>query len=238
MISELEIMADMEATAHAVEQGYITPRASTNERLLDAIDRCIQAEGRIDEIVATVPEAEDPENPIEVAAMQWKRTMIAHQIRRAVRAGKDRKAHLQSLRTEADWKAERERCGVVVDVDGHTKHVVTLETVRHWFRYWAWALDPRADYMPVQPFVPFGAYEDDEADFQWRYVAWVHLTTFVRRKSGVVEKARDMGATLGWLLWATYSWMFNDNFTALLASANEDLVDSKKDPDTLFEKVR
>jgi hypothetical protein len=238
MLTTLDIAADCDAIGHAVENGLVSLRPTTNHRMMEAIERCLEVEPRIAEIIATVPQAEDPTNTTEVEALEWKREMIEHQIRRAVRAAKERKAHLQSLRTDADWKAERERCGLIVDAEGHTKHQVTLATMRHWFRYWAWALDPRADYMPVQPFVPFGAYEDDTADFQWRYVAWVHLTTFVRRKSGVVEKARDMGATLGWLLWATYNWMFNDNFTALLASANEDLVDSKKDPDTLFEKVR
>jgi hypothetical protein len=227
MVTELEMAADCEATGHAVENGYIAPRATVNERLLDAIDRCLEVEPRIAEIVATVPAAEDPENITEVEALEWKREMIAKQIARAVRAGKERKAHLESLRTEADWEQEQERCDSK-----------TIEGVKHWFRYWAWALDPRADYLPIQPFVPFGVYEDDESAFQWEYIVWLHETTFVRRKSGTVEKARDMGATLGWLLWAVCNWLFGDNFTALLASANEDLVDSKKDPDTLFEKVR
>src|SRR6185295_4809866 len=224
-------------TGDAVEQGIITARASTNERLLEAIDRCIAVEDHIEAIVATVPEAEDPENEIEVDALQWKREMIEHQIRRAVRAGKERKAHIENLRTAEDWEQERARCGLIRE-NGKTIYRVTTETLKHWFRYWAWALDPRADYLPVQPFVPFGVYEDDESDFQLRYIVWLQETTFKRRKSGVVKKARDMGATLGWLLWATCNWLFADNFTALLSSANEDLVDSKKDPDTLFEKVR
>src|SRR6185295_7947163 len=190
-LEELEMMADCDATGDAVEQGIITARASTNERLLEAIDRCIAVEDHIEAIVATVPEAEDPENEIEVDALQWKREMIEHQIRRAVRAGKERKAHIENLRTAEDWEQERARCGLIRE-NGKTIYRVTTETLKHWFRYWAWALDPRADYLPVQPFVPFGVYEDDESDFQLRYIVWLQETTFKRRKSGVVKKARDM----------------------------------------------
>lgn len=229
MLTELEIRADCEATGYAVEQGYVAPRQLVNPKLAEAIERCLEVEPRIDEIIAAVPQAEDPENQVEVDALEWKREMIEKQIRRALRAAEERKAHLAKLVTDADWEAEKDRCDITQN---------GLEAVKHWFRYWAWALDPRADYLPVQPFVPFGVYEDDESDFQWRYITWLHETTFVRRKSGVVEKARDMGATLGWLLWATCCWLFGDNFNTLLASANEDLVDSKRDPDTLFEKVR
>lgn len=229
MLTPLEITADCEAIGHAVENGYIAPRLTNNARLLDAIDRCLEVEPRIEEIVASVPQPEDPTNKIEVDALQWKREMIEKQICRAVRSAKERKAHLATLMTDKQWEKERERCKITVH---------GLDALKHWFRYYAWALDPRADYMPIQPFVPFGVYEDDENDFQWRYITWLHETTFIRRKSGLVEKARDMGATLGWLLWATCCWMFGDNFNTLLASANEDLVDSKKDPDTLFEKVR
>lgn len=235
MLTPLEIAADCEAIGHAVEHGYIAPRAVSNDRLREAIDRCLAVEPRIAEIQATVPPPTDPNNPIEVDALEWKRDMIGKQLERAVRAGKERKAHLDSLRTDADWEAELKRCGKDVrpeDIEGQ------LAALEHWFRYWAWAKDPRADYLPVQPFVPFGVYEDDESDFQIRYIYWLHLTTFRDRKSGLVEKARDMGATLGWLLWSTWCWLFKTEFTALLTSAKEELVDSKKNPDTLFEKVR
>ena len=223
---EDQILAEMEATAFAMEQGYISLILSENFRLTEAIDRCLELEDRIDEIVAAIPPAEDPDNEIEVDAIAWKKYAVRKQCERAVRAGKERKAHLDSLQTDLDWEQERERIR-----DGEAG-------MKHWFRFWAWALDPRADFLPVQPFVPFGVYEDDESDFQWRYILWLEHTTFVKRKSGLVKKARDMGATLGWLLWSTYNWLTKYDFTALLASANEDLVDSKKDPDTLFEKVR
>ena len=235
MLTNAEIMADVEATASAVEQGFIMLRPRSNTKLIEAINLCITIENRIPDIVATVPEADDPENEILVDALQWKRETIEKQMRRAVRAGKERKAHLESLRTDADWEAELERCGKGLkaeDIEGQ------LAALKHWFRYWAWAKDPRADFLAAQPFIPFGLYEDDESDFQWRYLEWLHRSTFERRTSGLVEKARDMGATLGWILWSTWCWLFKPEYTALLTSAKEELVDSKKNPDTLFEKVR
>lgn len=235
MLTPIEIAADCEAIGHAVENGYIAPRIVTNERLLTALDRILQVEPIIDQIVSTVPPPEDPANTIEVEALEWKRMYLRKQTERAVRAAKERKAHIESLRTDADWESELKRCGKGLtseDVDGQ------IAALKHWFRYWAWALDPRATGIAAMPFVPFGVYEDDESTFQWEYIVWLHETTFVKRKAGVVEKARDMGATLGWLLWGTWCWLSIDNFTALLASKSEDDVDSKKDPDTLFEKVR
>lgn len=236
--------AQAEATAFAVEHGYAVALPSVNDRLADGLRRCLEAEASLEEIIASIPEAENPNDPVEVDALQWKRDMVRHQVLRAARAARERKAHLLTLRGDEDWEEERIRCGMRPrHKDGESEedgkmHVLTLEHIKHWFRYWAWAYDPRADYMPLQPFVPFGLYDDDEATFQWEYIQWLHNTTFVRRKAGTVEKARDMGATLGWLLWATCCWLGADFYSALLSSANADLVDSSKDPDTLFEKVR
>jgi len=219
-------MADMEATAHAVENGYIVPRTLNDSRLRDALERCFEAEANLPEILARQRKPKNPDDQVEVEALEWQREVIELQIRRGARAARERKALLDSLRTEEQWDAEWERCAA------------GLEGLKRWFRYWAWALDPRATDLPMMPFVPFGVYEDDEADFQWRYICWLDATTFVDRKSGLVEKSRDMGATLCWILWATYNWLFRERFTALLIARREEDIDNKKEPDTLFEKVR
>lgn len=227
MFSQIQLQARAEALSLANRRGYVVRKANANDRLQDALQRCIEAEQNLPEILANVPPPEDPRNKIEVDSLNWKRDMIEAQVTRAAYAARERTAYLLTIRTDQDWEREKELCA-----DG-------LAGTRHWFRYWAWAYDPRAEYMPLQPFVPFGLYPHDEEDaFQWRYIEWLEETTFKRRKSGLVEKARDMGATLGWLLWATHHWLFYHYYSALLASANEDLVDSKRDPDTLFEKVR
>jgi hypothetical protein len=81
--------------------------------------------------------------------------------------------------------------------------------------------------MPLSPF-----------EFQERYVKWLEFITFDKRTSGVVEKCRTMGATEIALRWVLKQWRYRANFYAMPLSANEDLVDSKKDPGTLFEKLR
>lgn len=231
MLDPRLINADIEATRIASEQGFLVTSATKNEKMLEALELCLEAEQDLPNILAKVPVAKPrfdtgEVDPIEVDAYAWRKDYITKQVQRAARAARERKAYLATLLTEDDWADEWERCA-----DG-------LDGLKHWFKMWAWALDPRADYMPMQPFVPFGAYEDDEATFQWEYIVWLHETTFDRRASGLVEKSRDMGATLGWILWATWCWLFRERFTALLISRREEDVDSKKEPDTLFEKIR
>ncbi len=92
-------------------------------------------------------------------------------------------------------------------------------------------MDPREDSpLSVMPFDPF--------PFQENYLRWLEELVFGKKTSGLVEKSRDMGATVAALNWCIKHWLFRPQFSAMLASATEDLVDSKKDPDTLFEKVR
>lgn len=54
---------------------------------------------------------------------------------------------------------------------------------------------------------------------------------------GIVEKARDMGASWSVCAWDAWKWLFSGTFTALLVSRKEDLVDSK-DSSSLFWKIR
>src|SRR5690349_11269595 len=86
MLTELEIMADMEATAHAVESGLLVPTVTVNNKLLDALERCLEADARWPEIITTVPAPKDPTNTEEVEALEWKREQITKEIARAGRA--------------------------------------------------------------------------------------------------------------------------------------------------------
>lgn len=153
---------------------------------------------------------------IEIAAREYQVELIAWQLERAYAIAEKRIAYLDSIRTQKQIDDELARC--------------EADTV-HWFEYYAWGFDPRPDApLAVQPFGLF--------DFQIDYVRWLESLVFDRRASGLVEKARDMGATIGALNWCVKHWRFREGFSAMLTSATEDLVDSKKDPDTLFEKIR
>src|SRR5262245_19073144 len=157
--------------------------------------------------------------PEERAAREYQIELVAWQLDRAADLAEMRLAHLEAITTRDDAEAELARCA-----DG-------VEGTLHWFEYYAWGQDPREDSpLPVTPFALF--------PFQDRYIRWIESLVFGRRASGMVEKARGMGATVGAINWIVKQWRFRDGFSAMLTSATEDLVDSQKDPDTLFEKIR
>jgi hypothetical protein len=191
-----------------------------DDSLREALDACVAARALI------LPEQENTRRLIEAAENDTERDfrryqfdLVKLQIERAAEAAEARLALLDSLHSEADYERERERCRNGVD-----------GTI-HWFENFSWGFDPRDDSpIQVMPFYPF--------EFQRNYLRWLETLVFEKRTSGLVEKARDMGATVGALNWTVKQWLFRPHFSAMLVSATEDLVDSKKDPDTLFEKVR
>lgn len=156
---------------------------------------------------------------IEKAARAYQIDLVEWQLTRAAEIAEKRLRYLEKITTEEQIEAELQKCAAGV------------EGTIHWFAYYAWGFDPRPDApLSVQPFALF--------EFQARYIRWLENLVFEQRASGLVEKARDMGATVGAENWACKQWRFCNGFSAMLTSATEDLVDSKKDPDTLFEKVR
>lgn len=242
-LNPIDIYADMESIARAVDHGLIFRPASANDRLTEAIERCFEAAANLPAILDAVEKPDDPEDKTAWDAYAWKKSYIQKQVLRAARAATERKAHLATIRTLEDQEDEKAFLAGEPDSDPTgklTAHERRVKGMLHWFRYYAWAYDPRSDYLPLQPFVPFGLYDDDapDEDFQVRYLVWIEETAYLRNTSGTVKKPRDIGATLGFLLWTTYRWLFSHYFNALLASANEDLVDKTGDQNTLFEKIR
>ena len=80
------------------------------------------------------------------------------------------------------------------------------------------------------PFAPFPRQKD--------LIQWMNELVFFQRNSGLVEKARDEGATETIVRWGTYHWLNTPGFSMLLSTRKEDEVDSKKNQNTLFERVR
>ena len=99
----------------------------------------------------------------------------------------------------------------------------------YWLEYYAWTYDPRHRGMRMLPFVPY--------EFQREAAQWLQQLR-TDQAEGVVEKARDMGAT--WLMVAffTWCWLFEDEFTGLFCSRKVTLVDSKGDPSSIMHKAR
>jgi hypothetical protein len=197
-----------------------SPAARHGEGLILALEAARDARSLIGQSQAALIVARDnAETEIERAAKDYQIHLVEWQLTRAADLAEERLEYLSNLVTETAREAELLRC-----VDG-------VEGTIHWFKYYAWGYDPREDApLKVMPFTLF--------DFQERYIRWLEKLTFEERTSGLVEKARDMGATVAAINWITKQWRFRPGFSSMLASANEDLVDSKKDPDTLFEKVR
>jgi hypothetical protein len=181
--------------------------------LRDVLQSCVKARGLIESEQAKIlPLIRDAANPIEEAARQYQHDLIALQLNRAADIAEKR---LRYIRGITDFAAENQKCA---------------EDTVHWFEYYAWTVDPRVPALSVMPLGLF--------PFQERYIAWLDSITFDLQSSGVVEKSRTMGATEIALRWMLKHWRYRDNFFGMPLSANEDLVDSKKDPGTLFEKLR
>lgn len=152
-------------------------------------------------------------NEVERGALEWKVEAVTFQITEAARVAEIRLRLFDSLKTEGDKEAERERA----------------KDTLYWFKNYAWGYDPRSA-LKVRPFYPYPRQE--------QYLLWLDETVIERQTSGVVEKSRDEGATVGALDWIAHKWLDIPGFSAFLSSATEYLVDSRTDPDTLFEKIR
>ena len=195
-------------------------QVNPDELLLSDIQSAIDARGLIateqEKIRALIDQAVDP---IERDARWYQLELVGAQLNRAADVAEARQRNLEALKRNGHYEAELEKCRA------------GIEGTLYWFRMYAWGFDPREDSpLPVQPFYPF--------QFQERYIKWIEHLVFELRTSGLAEKPRDMGFTVAFLLWGIKQWHFRDYFSLFLTSATEDLVDSKKDPDTLFEKVR
>lgn len=101
----------------------------------------------------------------------------------------------------------------------------------HWFEYYAFGYDPRA--RTALSIVPFGLFPK-----QKEMVAWLDERVFYKRDSGLIEKSRDEGATELMVRWGLFHWLNTPGFSMLLSTRKEDEVDSKKNQNTLFERIR
>lgn len=188
--------------------------------LVTALQQCIAARDLIEpaqiKIDGLIRKAEATGNDVEYQARCYQRDLIGWQLNRAADVAQKRLKHLDGLRNH---KREVERIA-----DG-------AEGAIHWFEYYAWGFDPRSDSdLALTPLALF--------EVQKGYIRWLEETVFLNRTSGVVPKSRDMGATVMTIDWCVLKWLTVSGFMALLGTRKDDLVDSLKKKDTLFEKAR
>jgi len=197
--------------------GKDTPATTLPDSLVLSLETAIAARSLIKPLQNDLLDLlNTSENDIEQAARQYQIDLIDWQLSRAADLAEYRLHYLQNIRTQSQIDAEVIKCKT---------------DIVHFFRTYMWGFDPRPD-SPLT-IVPFELFE-----FQIRFCNWLDEIVFTKRTSGVVEKARDMGATETALRWAIHRWLFSQGFSCILLSANEDLVDSKKNQNTLFEKLR
>lgn len=218
---EMRKEAEAVAVSVAVERkyGYVPPApvAMLPDNLTAALTQARDARALIPSAQeALMPLLAEASDEIERQARLYQIDLVEWQLTRAADLAEARLEHFAQIKTQADIDAELALCA---------------RDQKHWFDQYAWAIDPRPD-APLS-LMPFGLFP-----FQERFVEWLDYITFTKRTSGAVEKARDMGATETVLRWMWHKWRFRDDFIGMPLSANEDLVDSSKDPGTLFEKIR
>ncbi|MGA9771685.1 MAG: hypothetical protein WBV94_21825 [Blastocatellia bacterium] len=209
---------------------HIESVSNPDEQIYSDLQTCIDARALIpreqDKIRLLIDAAT---TEIERQARWYQFELVAAQLERAYQVAVARLRNLESLKSADDFERERERCKNGPDVTG----AITGPAggTIYWFQMYAWGYDPRED-SPIQV-MPFYLFR-----FQEEYIKWIERLVFQQRASGLGEKARDMGATVCAILWADKQFLFRPGFSAFFTSATEDLVDSKRDPDTLFEKAR
>ncbi len=160
-------------------------------------------------------EIEREKNPVRRDFLWWQHDHVDAYVRWAAKNAAARLEYLEQLDTPEAQAEDAELCRT---------------DVLHWFRAWAWTLDPRMTMLPVVPFVPFPA--------QAEGILWMDNLVRVRRSDGLEDKSRDEG--LSWRVCAlsVYYWLFVQYVQILFGSYKEELVDSKEKPDTLLEKCR
>lgn len=103
------------------------------------------------------------------------------------------------------------------------------ENAATFIMHWCDTYDPRKDGIKWVPFVMF-IKQADFIDF---------LNSCVTDgESGLVEKARDMGATWLCVCWSIWAWRFQRDIAIGWGSRKEQLVDKLGDMDSIFEKLR
>lgn len=95
--------------------------------------------------------------------------------------------------------------------------------------HWMDTYDPRLPVLKWQPFVLF----EKQAEF-FNFL----MSCYQDKESGLVEKARDMGATWVCCAFSVWAWLFVKDVAIGWGSRKQELVDKLGDNSSIFEKLR
>lgn len=94
---------------------------------------------------------------------------------------------------------------------------------------WCVTYNPRNQGLKTIPFLLFER-QEDFVQYLWE--------CFNDKESGLVEKARDIGATWICCAFSVWLWLFYPGVAVGWGSRKEQLVDKLGDPDSIFQKMR
>lgn len=136
-----------------------------------------------------------------------------------------------------DYKAEFERRYKInqrAKTDLMFRHIM-MEHYKYncadWINDFAVTFDPRVK-NPLPRVMPFLLFQ--------RQVEFLDFlqSCLDDKENGLVEKARDIGASWLCVAFATWLWLFHDGVAVGFGSRKEEYVDKKDDPKALFPKIR
>ncbi len=97
---------------------------------------------------------------------------------------------------------------------------------------WCWTFDPRNASLGLPTTLPWIPWPKQIEFIEWMY------TRYLNRESGLVEKARDAGATYLFCLIFLREWRWVDGFSAGIGSNKLENVDKRDNPKAVFPKIR
>jgi len=115
----------------------------------------------------------------------------------------------------------------------HGFYDAAMEDVLFWMGAFGWVFEPRAK-RTVRPFIPW---RHQEAVFVAMDKAIDDSLAEEKALDVILDKSRAQGGTWGYLWIDLRRWLRDPMFSAGYVTRNENLVDSKTDPDTLFWKL-
>lgn len=185
-------------------------------QLWDALQECAKAEDRLAEHLEVL-EKDRAKRKAKVSLdyLDWQKETLTKRTRYVAQEAKKRIAYIEKLDSPEKWEREKERCRT---------------SSLHWFKYWAWTVDQREDFLPVIPFLLFPFQEDA--------LEWLEELIFLRRSDGYIDKSRDMGMSWMMTAFSIKHFLFSPRFDALFGSRIENLVDAVGRLDSIFEKFR
>lgn len=98
-----------------------------------------------------------------------------------------------------------------------------------WIEQFCITYDPRSTELRIMPFILF----EKQKDFIYFLQACL-----ADRECGLVEKARDMGASWLCCAFSVWLWLFHEGSAIGWGSRKEEYVDKKGDPKAIFPKIR